>query len=76
MFESFSILFSQDPSVCSTWSSCINFFYSINFSAGCFKHAVPLGMEYTLHKIIKGYKELAYANERPIALLFLENEIW
>lgn len=76
MFESVIILFHQDPYVCSTWSSRINFFYPVNFSAGCLKHAIPLGIEYTLHKIIKGKKELAYANEIPIALLFVENEIW
>lgn len=76
------ILFSQDPYVCSVWSSHINFFYCINFSVVCFKHAIPLGIEYMLHEVIKGYKVVLIlitlwgVLEIPIPLLFLENEIW
>lgn len=54
-------------------------FYCINFSVVCFKHAIPLGIEYTLHKVTKGYKEVLITLwgllEIPIPSL-LESEIW
>lgn len=42
--------------MCSVSPSHINFFSCISFSMVCFKHAVPLGIDYTLHKVVKGYK--------------------
>jgi len=57
MFKNVIILFSQDPCMCSVWSSH-HFFYCVSFSVVYFKHAIRLGMEYPLPEVVKGYKEV------------------